>query len=1017
MSGQHEAAPALALEDNISSFIHFFQTNNNGQMGQHEVAPGTCIVNELDTGRQHEAAEPVILLDHEIDKLEGILNVWYTNADTLTNKIDELEGRVSNCREFPHIIAITETWPKNIRYEVVEAELQIQGYQLYHSDINIGRGICIYIHLSINDHISQLELKSDFNEYLSLSIKLKGSQSMAVIVIYRSPSSTEANNERLNSLMKEINELHHTYKIVMGDFNYPQINWESDTTTNHQSQKFLDKIISGYWTQNVKGPTRYRGNNIPTLLDLVFSNEESLINRIDIREPLGFSDHTLIDFDCICSSEEIEKSNVKYLMDKGNYVKFREKMSIDWKNFFTCCQNDIEKMWDKFKGYYYKIQDMCIPKVTFSGGRNKWKIPLDEKLRGEIRKKHRAWKRYVETKDEHKLVLYKRCRNKVRTMTRRAVKTYEINIALEAKKNPKKFWSYVKRKTKVKESIPEIITSDGVATDDLSKAEALNSFFASVFVDEPMSEQMPELEDKQINVELCDLELSPNKIKEKLQRLKIDKTPGPDCIHPRILKEIACEVAEPLYHLFNTSYNQGKLPNEWKSAYVSALHKKGQKNLCSNYRPVSLTSVICKQMESFIRDQIMSHMRSNSLLSPYQFGFINKRSTTLQLLRVLDRWTQELDQGNEIESLYLDFQKAFDSVPHRRLISKLKNLGITSKTLNWTEDFLKDRYQQVSVNGVKSEKILVKSGIPQGSILGPVLFVVYINDLPESVNSEVMLFADDAKLFQTITKEQESDSLPDDLKSLEEWSSKWLLCFNPDKCKRMQVSRNPKFIRNNPLTISTVPIQTVSEEKDLGINIDNRLSFESHILKITKKAHQIMGIIRRTFQNLEPDVFLPLYKSLVRSHLEYGHAIWNPYLLKHIRHIEKVQRYATRCINGFKHLSYPERLSKLKLPTLRFRRLRGDVIEVYKLLNGLYDEDVKLNLQPALRRTRGHDYKLYKGQTPNTELRRHFFSNRIVDVWNGLPEQVVMAVSLNSFKNQLDKYWKDHPLLYDPEGQ
>ena len=200
-----------------------------------------------------------------------------------------------------------------------------------------------------------------------------------------------------------------------------------------------------------------------------------------------------------------------------------------------------------------------------------------------------------------------------------------------------------------------------------------------------------------------------------------------------------------------------------------------KKDVKTNYRPVSLTCILCKVMESIIRDQVMYHLRINNTLSPYQYGFINKRSTTLQLLNVLDKWTFELDQGKEIEGVYFDFQKAFDSVPHKRLLLKLEKIGIKNKSLNWKKDFLENRYQ-VWLNGALSNIIQVKSGIPQGSVLGPILFIIYVNDNPDNIKSNIMLFADDAKLFQSITINQVDDTLlREDLQYLETWSDHWLL--------------------------------------------------------------------------------------------------------------------------------------------------------------------------------------------------------------------------------------------------
>ena len=222
---------------------------------------------------------------------------------------------------------------------------------------------------------------------------------------------------------------------------------------------------------------------------------------------------------------------------------------------------------------------------------------------------------------------------------------------------------------------------------------------------------------------------------------------------------------------------------DWRFATISPIFKKGSKKLAENYRPVSLTSVACKILESLVREKLISFLKDNKLLSEKQFGFLGQMSTILQLLNYLDYCAEAMGKGRSVDSIYLDFQKAFDTVPHRRLIVKLKAYGICGPLLKWINSFLSMRKQQVSVNGCLSSEQSVISGVPQGSVLGPLLFVLYINDLPDEINSMVLMFADDTKLFRIIESSEDTKVLQEDLKKLEEWSSTWLLKFHPGKCK------------------------------------------------------------------------------------------------------------------------------------------------------------------------------------------------------------------------------------------
>ena len=287
-------------------------------------------------------------------------------------------------------------------------------------------------------------------------------------------------------------------------------------------------------------------------------------------------------------------------------------------------------------------------------------------------------------------------------------------------------------------------------------------------------------------------------ILDKLSNLNITKSPGPDLLHPGVLHEIRRELAQPLQIIFTTSLHLATLPVDWKSANVVATHKKGNKYEPSNYRPVSLACIICKLMESIIRDDLMSYFFTNAFFSNKQYGFINGRSTVLQLLRIMDDWTCQLESGSQIDVTYTDFKKAFDKVPHQRLLRKLQSYGVNNIALQWIKDFLCNRKQRVELNNSYPGWYKVESGIPQGSILGPVLFLIYINDLPDFCDestheSDIYLYADDAKVYRKIQSKKDEASLQSTVNKLKEWSDTWLLKLNIDKCKVVSYSVRDKI--------------------------------------------------------------------------------------------------------------------------------------------------------------------------------------------------------------------------------
>ncbi len=311
-----------------------------------------------------------------------------------------------------------------------------------------------------------------------------------------------------------------------------------------------------------------------------------------------------------------------------------------------------------------------IPSIIVSDTNKKRNICLPKRALKVLKKKHRAWQRFLETRNGQKYLEYARLRNQVRSETRKAKRQLEKEIALTAKDNPQRFWRYATSKSKVKERISELYKNSqkDLAQTDLEKAEVLADFFTSVFTCEPVGpiNEVP----PRSNAMIKEIEITPEIVYKKLKALNVNKSYGPDELHPRVLKELAEVVCEPLAKIYTATLKTGIFPLIWRDANVTAIFKKGDKKEPGNYRPVSLTCITCKIMESIIRDGIIDHMKRQKLFSKRQFGFINGRSTTLQLLHVLDKWTEIIDRGGSIKVAYMDFRKAFDKVPHRRLLMK-----------------------------------------------------------------------------------------------------------------------------------------------------------------------------------------------------------------------------------------------------------------------------------------------------------------------------------------------------------
>ena len=536
--------------------------------------------------------------------------------------------------------------------------------------------------------------------------------------------------------------------------------------------------------------------------------------------------------------------------------------------------------------------------------------------------------------------------------------------------------------------------------DDRSNANILNNSFSSVFTKEnieSMSKPRNQFNERK-GSKLTDTEIEPPIVEKKLRNLKLNKAAGMDGIHTNILKALSEEISLPLCMIFRKSLNEGVVPLDWRAADVVPLYKKGAKNNPSNYRPVSLTSVVCKILESIIKDAISIHLESNTLIKGSQHGFSSGRSCLTNLLIYLEQVTSEIDKGVPVDTLYLDFAKAFDKVPHLRLIEKIAANGIGGKISRWIKCWLTDRKQRVIVNNATSDWLPVLSGVPQGSVLGPCLFVIYINDIDDTVSSKILKFADDTKITASISSVEEQHILQTDLTRLMEWSEEWQMKFNVNKCKVMHLGyNNPsyEYSMNDEVLIDT------EEERDLGVTIHKSLKPSCHIAHCVKKANQMLGMIRRSFHYKDRKTMLLLYKSMVRPHLEYAVQAWCPNKISDIKLLEGVQRRFTKCIPELSKLPYEMRLKNLNLTTLETRRIRGDLIEVYRIMNGIEAIDWKLLFSKApYDGTRGHTMKLEK-KVIRLDIRKYFFSQRVIDYWNALPQIAIDAKSINQFKSQL----------------
>jgi hypothetical protein len=686
---------------------------------------------------------------------------------------------------------------------------------------------------------------------------------------------------------------------------------------------------------------------------------------------------------------------------RGDYTKMREEMAtVDWEQELDNCNTD--QAWEIFERKITESMERNIPKAAPQPKRERWLTKEAEKA---VRQKQRLHNRHRKHRTNDTLEDYRKARNEATRICREARSEYEKGVCRNYKDNPKEFWGYVSNQTEGRCNVAPLRREDGsLAVTSQEKASVLSAAFASVFCQE-RTDTVPTLPAPDHEI-LETIGIDETEIIEEIKKTKKGKSAGPDSIHPCIIRELCLQVCKPLKIIFDKSLEEGKVPSRWKEAIVVPIFKKGSRHDAGNYRPVSLTSVCGKVLERIVRRKVLHHLDRLNYFCNEQYGFRPHRSCSSQLLTIVEEWTDWLDNRTDFDCIYLDYRKAFDSVPHLRLLEKVKSSGVGGRVHKWIESFLSQRSQSVRVEEELSEKVQVTSGIPQGSVLGPTLFLIYVNELPTVIKSRCAMFADDTKIYAPVGPDNE-EVLQEDLNSLQGWSDKWQLPFNAKKCKVMHFGKSN---RKNPYTLDERTIDAAEEEKDLGVTFDPSLNFARHFDAAISKANSRLGIIKRSFKFMDGKSFVMLYKSLIRPILEYCSVVTKPLRKQEADRIESIQRRATKLVTEVRELPYEERLRSLNLPSLSFRRERADMIQVYRILERVDDLPVEKffeladNSDHASTRTNGK--KIVKARC-RTKLRAHTFSQRVVNKWNSLPANVVMSPTVNGFKNSLGKSWQD----------
>jgi len=588
---------------------------------------------------------------------------------------------------------------------------------------------------------------------------------------------------------------------------------------------------------------------------------------------------------------------------------------------------------------------------------------------------------------------------------------YEINLVKNFGNSSSKLYNYINSLQK-RNNLPFMMYNENSsATTNGEKASLFNTYFKSVFTKSNFV--LPSSSDIVTpDPIISDITISEEAVYKSLSSLNPTKAMGMDNIGPKVLKICAASLTIPLHHLFLMCLSQCKIPSEWKIHKITPVYKSGDPTLIKNYRPISLLSSISKVFERLIYNEISDFVTST--ISPSQFGFLPNHSCLQQLLLFTKSILDSHESKNQRDVVYLDFRKAFDSVPHQELLLKLYQTGITGNLWKLFEDYLTSRVQCVAVENSTSDVVPVTSGVPQGSILGPLFFIIYINDLPiPDPSLRLFTFADDTKLTREIKDLSDCQLLQNGINSLYDWSSKWKLPLNLQKCNIIQFSSSVNYI---PFTykIKDIGLSSTCNIKDLGINFSNNLSWDKHYNMISSKAYKQLGLLKRTFGY---DSYVTtkkiLYLTLVRSKLTYCSQVWRPYLIKDINLLERIQRRATRFIANNSSLEYKERLTMLNILPLMMTFEIADILFFIKHLKTPLDNfNIRDYILFSYSNTRSSTHFKLRHTISHTNRYGHFYFKRLPRLWNALPSIDINTSFTTIRKTLLNHFWTHFTLNF-----
>ena len=893
------------------------------------------------------------------------------------------------------VIGVVETW---LTPSIFDNEILPSQYFIFRKDRPTrGGGVLLAVHKLISARLASSPLNLEV-----ITVECYLNFPVTFCIVYSPPNASEDYHQHLLEYLHEL-ALSSTRLIIIGDFNLPDISWERLSAPSSISSQFCNLLFDLNLHQLITDATHIKGNT----LDLLITNSPDMVSNLTLsRDTISLfnSDHFLVSFDLLayCKTATHQPSKV------FNYSKADMEGLCNYLldlDFSPClASTDPEFVWSYIKQAVFSGVNLFVPVV---------------------RQRAKSYPRWFSSDiihDCNRLRTFRRAKSskfaRLKESLDRRISLAKLNYESSlinnlTSLNCAKVFNHIRYITQSSDIPSSMYLDNSSACSDKDIAILFNKYFHSVFASSssplPPLSDLPPMCNTLTSISIEDLDVF-----QALVSLNPSKAMGCDDISPRILRSCALGLYVPLHHLFCLSLSSSVLPAEWSVHVISPIHKSGDRSSVRNYRPISLLCSVSKVLERIIYDKIIDFVSSS--LSPYQFGFLARRSVVQQLLVSLNKILSSFSCHSQTDVLYLDIRKAFDSIPHNELLLKLWHCGICGKLWLWFKSYLYSRTQCVSVRGQKSDFLPVLSGVPQGSILGPLLFLIYINDLPSTLSSSFpLMFADDTKLLKPIHHNSDCLLLQGDIDHLSLWSKRSNLEFNHLKCVLMRFCpKSPHFNQN--YTINNSPILCTSIHRDLGVLMSSDLNWSPHMDHICSKAYKLLGLLRRTFSSsCSPHAKKTLYLCLVRSQLTFCSQIWRPHLHKDIKSLERVQRRATKFILGDYEMNYKNRLLSLNLfPLMYFLEMN----DLFFFLRSIKDPPPNFNILDYVsfcqNSTRSSSFNKLNLVHSSNGVHKFFYFNRLPRLWNSLPP-IDLSQSLSSIKSKIRSHlWSHFIKHFDP---